>query len=158
VGSTAGLVAAIVVVVATLALAPSVQAVGARVVSGSPRYWRRHPAAWQGIAPADTFGAVFDGANGHVADLTMLEALQARGGRGVRGASRTLARAAAAAWLNAAHDDVGYPWRRAGFGEGGRPGLVNTVNVVFANNDRATMLALATWLDHDNDRAECPLD
>ncbi|QZY27619.1 hypothetical protein [Nocardioides coralli] len=156
--SAASLLTAVIVVIATLVLAPPAQTARKRVVGCTHAYWKHHRDAWQQIAPQHSFGAVFDGAGGRVARLTMLEALRARGGRGVEGAERTLARAAAAAWLNAAHDDVDYPWSHTGFGEGGRPGLVNAVNVAFTNGDRATMLALAGWLDHDSNRTECPLD
>lgn len=151
-GSASSVIAALLVVVAVVLLAPPTPAVSASTVGGTAGYWRHHLDVWPEITPDQAFCSLFDGACGQVAQLTVLQALKARGGRGVEGASRALARAAAAAWLNAAHHDVGYPWRRDGFGRGGRPGLVTVVNVAFANGDETTMLALAAWLDHDSNR------
>ncbi|MDP9431520.1 MAG: hypothetical protein M3P91_02040 [Actinomycetota bacterium] len=45
-------------------------------------------------------------------DVTMEEALQGGGGKGVDGAATILFRAAVASYLNAAHDEIGYPYRR----------------------------------------------
>ena len=150
--------AALVAVIATLSVAPSAQAVGTGHEGCTPGYWKNHTDSWQEAAPGDLFGSAYTSARANVAGVTLLDALSLGGGSGLDGAARILARAATAAWLNAAHDDVGYPWRRVGPGEDGRPGLVATVNAAFESNDRETMLALAAWLDSDNNLAECPLN
>jgi hypothetical protein len=150
--------AALVAVIATLSVAPASQAVGTGHEGCTPGYWKNHTDSWQEAAPGDLFGSAYTSARANVAGVTLLDALGLPGGSGLDGAARILARAATAAWLNAAHDDVGYPWRRVGEGEDGRPGLVSTVNAAFESNNRATMLALASWLDDDNNLAECPLN
>jgi hypothetical protein len=149
---------ALVAVIATLSATTSAQAVGTGHEGCTPGYWKNHTDSWQEAAPGDLFGSAYTSARANVAGVTMLDALGLPGGPGLDGAARILARAATAAFLNAAHDDVGYPWRRVGEGEDGRPGLVSTVNAAFESNDRATMLALASWLDDDNNLAECPLN
>jgi hypothetical protein len=149
---------ALVAVIATLSATTSAQAVGTGHEGCTPGYWKNHTDSWQEAAPGDLFGSAYTSARANVAGVTMLDALGLPGGSGLDGAARILARAATAAYLNAAHDDVGYPWRRVGEGEDGRPGLVSTVNAAFESNNRATMLALASWLDDDNNLAECPLN
>jgi hypothetical protein len=149
---------ALVAVIATLSATTSAQAVGTGHEGCTPGYWKNHTDSWQEAAPGDLFGSAYTSARANVAGVTMLDALGLPGGPGLDGAARILARAATAAFLNAAHDDVGYPWRRVGEGEDGRPGLVSTVNAAFESNNRATMLALASWLDDDNNLAECPLN
>jgi hypothetical protein len=150
--------AALVAVIATLSVAPTAQAVGTGHEGCTPGYWKNHTDSWQEAAPGDLYGAIYTSARANVAGVTLLDALSLPGGSGLDGAARILARASTAAWLNAAHDGVGYPWRRVGAGEDGRPGLVAAVNAAFESNDRATMLALAAWLDSDNNLAECPLN
>ena len=153
-----GVLVALVAVIATMTAAPSAQAVGTGQEGCTPGYWKNHTDNWQEAAPGDLFGSAYTSARANVAGLTLLEALQGGGGPGADGAAKILARAATAAWLNAAHDDVGYPWRRVGPGEDGRPGLVATVNAAFDTGSRAAMLELATMLDNDNNLAECPLN
>lgn len=149
---------ALVAVIATLSVAPSAQAVGTGQEGCTPGYWKTHTDSWQETTPDAMFVSHYSSAAYGAETKTMLEALQGGGGPGLTGAASTLARAAAAAWLNAAHNDVAYPWRRVGPGEDGRPGLVSTVNAAFASGSRSTMLALATRLDNDNNLAECPLN
>jgi hypothetical protein len=149
---------ALVAVIATLSATTAAQAVGTGHEGCTPGYWKNHTDSWQEAAPSDLYGSAYTSARANVAGVTMLDALGLPGGSGLDGAARILARASTAAWLNAAHDGVGYPWRRVGPGEDGRPGLVSTVNAAFESNDRATMLALAAWLDADNNLAECPLN
>ncbi|QCC78503.1 hypothetical protein [Nocardioides daphniae] len=72
------------------------------------------------------------------------------------GAELILARAAAAAYLNAAHEGLGYPWRRWETGLDGRGPLIATVRAALASGDRATILDLASRLDADNNLG-CPL-
>ena len=153
-----GVLVALVAVIATMTVAPTAHAVGTGQEGCTPGYWKNHTDSWQEAAPGDLFGSAYTSARANVAGLTLHEALQGGGGSGADGAAKILARAATAAWLNAAHDDVGYPWRRVGPGEGGRRGLVATVNAAYASGSRATMLDLATRLDNDNNLAECPLN
>ncbi len=122
----------------------------------TPGYWKNHTENWQETSPATTFGSLFTKARTNVKTLTLAQSLAGGGGGGLDGAALILARAATASWLNAAHDDLGYPWRRAGTGLDGRPALVSTVNAAFASGDRATMLELASRLDRDNNLG-CPL-
>ena len=60
-------------------------------------------------------------------------------------------RAAVAATLNAAHEGLGYPLRRAG-----DDGIFAMVNEALASGDRQTMLQLARYLDELNNLG-CPL-
>ena len=64
--------------------------------------------------------------------------------------------ARALAFARAAHEGVGFPWRRFSTGLDGRPPLVETVNDALASGDRATILELAARLDADNNLG-CPL-
>ncbi len=124
----------------------------------TPGYWKTHTDNWEEARPGQLVSKKYSAAAAtSLSTTTLLEALQGGGGPGVEGAERILSRAAVAAYLNAAHDDLGYPWRRNRDGLGGRPPLVDTVNAAFASGDRATMLDLATRLDRDNNLG-CPLN
>ena len=149
---------ALVAVIATMSVAPAAQAVGSGHEGCTPGYWKNHTDSWQEASPGDLFGSLYTSASANVAGVTLLDTLGLPGGPGADGAARILARAATAAWLNAAHDGVGYPWQRFQVGEDGRPPLVATVNAAFESGDRATMLALASMLDDDNNLADCPLN
>jgi hypothetical protein len=124
----------------------------------TPGYWKNHTENWyddpgyQIDANKKTLGSAGFVTTTHDDDL-LLTALSFEGGRGAAGAERILLRAAAAAWLNAAHEGVGYPYRR-----NNEPlYIVATVNAAIASGDRATMLALATLLDDANNLG-CPLN
>lgn len=133
----------------------------------TPGYWKQsqHFDSWQEAQPSSLFTAKFgigtptvDPLNG----LTFLQALQGGGGSDLVGARKILARAATAAYLNAAYDAEDgsamlFPWRRATASEFGRPALVPTVRAAITGTDRAAMLALAAWLDRDNNLG-CPLN
>jgi hypothetical protein len=124
----------------------------------TPGYWKNHTDNWQEAKPSTLFSKRFsEGTTGTLEGVTFLQALKGGGGPGVAGAERILARAATAAYLNAAHEGVGYPWRRNAEGLDGRPPLVETVNDALASGDRSTMLALASRLDDDNNLG-CPLN
>jgi hypothetical protein len=124
----------------------------------TPGYWKNHKDNWQEAKTTTLFSNRFsDGTTGALDGLTFLEALKGGGGPGVAGAELILARAATAAYLNAAHEGVGYPWRRNATGLDGRPPLVDTVVAALESGDRATMLALAERLDADNNLG-CPLN
>lgn len=123
----------------------------------TPGYWKNHTTNWEEAAPTDLFSDVFsDGTSGVLAGLTLEQALAGGGGSGVTGAELILARAAVAAYLNAAHEGVGYPWRRHVEGLDGRAPLVETVVAALESGSRAEMLALARQLDADNNLG-CPL-
>ena len=155
--------------VLTLGLvAPPATAVNAGTTEGcTPGYWKvpQHHDSWQEARPTSPLITRFSAAAAYsnISDMTMVQALGGGGGSGADGAARILARAAVAAWLNAAYDDpaggeaMQYPWRRAADGKEGRPPLVTTVNSALASGDRATMLELAGWLDRDNNLG-CPLN
>jgi hypothetical protein len=145
-----------------VALAGPAQAVNIGNEGCTPGYWKNHPESWQeaGRAAPNTpltydhpstafppFAPTFDLDGDGDAD-TFLDALNYKGGSGVAGAERILLRAAVAAWLNAAHEGVGYPLRRAA--------LVAEVNAAIESGDRQTMLALAAELDRLNNLG-CPL-
>lgn len=144
-------VAMVLAALATFGATPTAQAVNIGYEGCTPGYWKNHTDNWQEMKTDRLFGVVYtSAAPTAVGGLTFLEALSAKGGSGVDGAAGILARASAAAYLNAAHEGLGYPWRRDKTGKDGRPPLVDTVNAAYASGDRATMLALATRLDADN--------
>jgi hypothetical protein len=120
----------------------SAHATGTGTQGCTPGYWKNHTDSWQEANPSQLVKNKYADARANVADWTLLQALQSGGGKGADGAAVILARAAVAAWLNAANDDLGYPWRREQVGVDGRPPLVDTVNAAFASGDRDTMLAL----------------
>jgi hypothetical protein len=130
----------------------------------TPGYWKvkQHHDSWQEAKPGQKLTSKYAQAAlyGSTQNLTLLEALQGGGGGGLDGAAKILARAATAAYLNAAYDDgaghLAFPWRRTEASAWDRPALVETVDAAFASKDRATMLDLASWLDRDNNLG-CPL-
>lgn len=120
----------------------------------TPGYWKTHTDNWEEVNPDDLFS---DGTSAVLVGVTLEQALAGSGGSGVSGAERILARAATAAFLNAAHEGVGFPWRRYSTGLDGRPPLVATVVAALESGSRADMLALAARLDADNNLG-CPLN
>lgn len=149
---------ALVAVFATLNVVQTAEATGTGMVGCTPGYWKNHTDSWEEASSGDLLSSIYSGARANVAGKTLLEALQGGGGPGADGAAVILARAATAAWLNAANDGVGYPWRREFNGLGGRPPLVAYVNAAFASGSRATMIEAASRLDGDNNLAQCPLN
>ena len=124
----------------------------------TPGYWKNHTDSWEEARPDSLFSNKFgtDGTSGYLVGLTFADALNGGGGPGVEGAEKILARAATAAYLNAANEGLGYPWRRTSDGLDGRPPLVPTVRDAIDSGDRDTMLDLAARLDADNNLG-CPL-
>ena len=151
------LVGAFLVSLSIVGVSTAAQANGTGMQGCTPGYWKNHTDSWQEANPSQLVKNKYADATAHVADWTLLEALKAKGGSGVDGASEILVRAAVAAWLNASNDNVGYPWRREQTGLDGRPALVPTVNAAFASGDRDTMIDLAAQLDADNNLG-CPLN
>jgi len=122
----------------------------------SPGYWKNHLDSWEEYTPASTVR------NQHwIASTSPLakynawtfeQALQGGGGPGIDGAAKILLRASTAAYLNAAHEGVGYPYRR--FTD---PGTLKVqIQTAFASLDRDQILALASMLDKANNLG-CPL-
>lgn len=137
-------------------LAGPAQAVNIGSEGCTPGYWKNHTTNWEEYEAGTLVGSVFDfsGAPASVAayaDVTFEEALRLRGGSGLDGATEILLRAAVAATLNAAHEGLGYPLRRAG-----ADGIFAMVNEALASGDREAMLELAAYLDRLNNLG-CPL-
>lgn len=121
----------------------------------TPGYWKNHTQNWEEYTPATPLGAVFTfpASLSSYAGTTMLQGLQLRGGGGTDGAAQILLRASTAAVLNAAHEGLGYPYRRDV-----EPGnIIARVNAALASGDRSAMLTLATELDNANNLG-CPLN
>lgn len=140
----------------------------------TPGYWKNHtsPGVWEEYDPARRLRNVFllparntggpddafTGAHPDVRafmDTTMLQALQGGGGSGITGAARILFRAATAAYLNAAHEGIEFPYGRFE-ARNGNPSLHSLVAGALRSGDRAHMLAVADRLDQANNLG-CPL-
>ena len=144
--------AALLAVVATGALPAAATNIGSQ--GCTPGYWKNHTSSWEEYRPGSLLRNNFAIPNGLAAfrQDTFLDALRYGGGSGVDGGARVLFRATVAAYLNAAHEGVGYPYRR--FREPGD--LRRQVNSALATMNRTTMLALAARLDAKNNLG-CPL-
>jgi hypothetical protein len=133
----------------------------------TPGYWKatQHHDSWQEYTPGQAAGEVFnDGAKTYTNGLTLLEALQGRGGSGDEGAAEILLRAATASLLNAAHEGVDFPLRRDAdtttdpeASPNGGPALIDSVNAALQSGNRTKMLDLAAELDRLNNLG-CPLN
>jgi len=148
------------VVLAMVALAAIASSIPAGAVNignegCTPGYWKNHTENWEEYTVNSLLGNNFaiPGALAQFRDDTFLEALNYGGGSGIQGAARILFRATVASYLNAAHEGVGYPYRR--FTDPGN--LRAQVNAALASLDRQTMLALAAQLDKANNLG-CPLN
>jgi hypothetical protein len=124
----------------------------------TPGYWKNHTDSWEEFTPGTPLNVyasnfTFPDELAQYRTATFLEALSFKGGRGVEGATQILMRAATAAYLNAAHEGIGYPYRRYQ-----DPfNIRDQVNSALASLDRATMLDLAAELDQANNLG-CPLN
>jgi hypothetical protein len=120
----------------------------------TPGYWKNHTSNWQEYSPNQTLDTLFAFPD-QLAEFrtkTLAEALALQGGPGVSGATQILMRASVAAFLNAAHEGLGYPYRRYS-----DPFNIHLqVNNALASLDRATMINLAGVLDAANNLG-CPL-
>jgi hypothetical protein len=144
-----GLVCA-VFTIGGLAAAPGAQATGTGTDGCTPGYWKNHTSNWEEARTTKLVKSAFDvGTFTAVGNMTFLQALQGGGGTGTTGAARILARSAVAAWLNAAHDDLGYPLTRAQ--------IKRMVDAAFASGSRAEMIRVAARLDSLNN-SDCPLN
>jgi hypothetical protein len=121
----------------------------------TPGYWKNHTDNWQEYTTASTLGNNFT--LGQFAtkysSTTFLQALSFKGGSTLDGAFQILMRASVAAYLNAAHEGVGYPLRR--FSEPGE--MQDMINAALASGSRDEMLKLARKLDMYNNLG-CPLN
>ena len=118
----------------------------------TPGYWKQtqHFDSWVGYTPAQTAGSVFSlGGFSSLASKTLAQTLDGSRNSTLTGAATILLRAAVAALLNSTSPDVDYPRTTAE--------IIADVNAALASNDRATILALATALDADNNLT-CLLD
>ena len=118
----------------------------------TPGYWKNHVENWEEYKPTTQLRYIFKATAGtRFATVTVADALSLRGGSGTDGSSQILLRAATASILNAAHEGIGYPYRRVtGFM------IIDKVNKALASGNRATMIELAGVLDAANNSG-CPL-
>jgi len=116
----------------------------------TPGYWKNHLDNWQEYSPDQTLAELFTFPESLASfrTVTLAEALSGGGGSGIDGATRILMRASVAAYLNAAHEGVGYPYRRAQLGP--------RIDAALASGSRAKTIALAAELDRANNLG-CPL-
>ena len=121
----------------------------------TPGYWKNHTDNWEEYSPSTTLGSVFTlpAYASSLSDDTFAEALRYGGGSTLLAKAKTLLHHAVAAVLNAAHEGVGYPYRR--FSDPGQ--IVASTNNALASQDAATMLALKDKWDSANNLG-CPLN
>ncbi|WIO73176.1 Ig-like domain-containing protein [Porticoccaceae bacterium LTM1] len=116
----------------------------------TPGFWKNSVGSWVDtnplVQPTDLVTAWFNLPNGvinnNLGGDTLLDALDYGGGDNLLGAAEILLRAAVASLLNATHSGVDFPWTYQQ--------VVDAVNAALATKDRATILALASDLDADN--------
>jgi hypothetical protein len=120
----------------------------------TPGFWKNNTGAWEEYTPGQTVGSVFEipAFFSELADDTLLDALNYDGGPFPVDMAELLLKQAVAAILNAAHEDIGYPYRRFD------PPLaiIPAVNAALASGDRDTMGDLKDILDEAN-QLGCPL-
>ena len=114
----------------------------------TPGFWKNHQRVWEEYTPSSTLGSVFTFPTelSHLASVTFIEALRWSGGPTLEDAAKNLLKHAVTAFLNAAHDDLGYPYRRFG-----NPFNIQAkVNAALASMNRAQMVNLKDQLDAVN--------
>jgi hypothetical protein len=123
----------------------------------TPGFWKQaqHFDSWEEYTPGTTLGSVFTlpAYASSLADDTFLEALSYGGGPTLLDKAKQLLRSAVAAFLNAASEEVGYPYRR--FADPGN--MLATVNSALASGNKTTIEDLKDDYDAKNDLG-CPLD
>lgn len=150
-----GIAVAAVLLATTFLLAPGAGSTNIGEEGCTPGYWKNHTSNWEEHNPNTKLGNqfTFPDSLASFRTVTFLEALQGGGGPGVAGATKILMRAATAAFLNAAHEGLGYPYRRYN-----EPFNIQAqVNAALASQSRDEILALATTLDDANNLG-CPLN
>jgi hypothetical protein len=131
----------------------------------TPGYWKQtqHFDSYEEYTPDEAIYWVFrhnhvsafDGLPADLAaygNLSMVDALKLKGGPGVTGATEILLRAATAAFLNAASEQIGYPMRR--YNDPGNMGY--RISDALHSGDRDQIIALASELDKANNLG-CPI-
>ena len=114
----------------------------------TPGFWKNSVGSWAATpySPNQRVDSVFTLPGGvlsaQLGDDTLLQALGYPGGNNLLGAARILLRAAVSSILNATHPDVDFPRTDAQ--------VIADVNAALATQNRATILALASQLDADN--------
>src|SRR5688572_12443579 len=90
--------------------APVISATNIGQEGCTPGYWKNHTLNWEEYTPTQTLDELFNFPTSlaSYSDDTLLQALNYGGGSGVEGAAQVLLRAGVAAFLNAAHEGVGY--------------------------------------------------
>ena len=139
---------AVVLLVGTIGGAAVVSAVRTGNEGCTPGFWKNHTEAWEEYAPDQLISSVFSFDAGVYTDLagdTLLEALnypETQNGS----PQQILLKAAVAAILNAASEEIGYPLRR--FGDPGN--IIPTVNALLTSGDEQAMLDFKDILDDAN--------
>jgi len=121
----------------------------------TPGYWKNHTDNWEEYTTATLLTEEFELGQfqANWGTKTFEDALSFQGGPGLDGAFQILMRASTAAFLNAAHEGLGYPLRRYG-----NPGdMQATINEALASGSRSQMLNLAKYYDGLNNLG-CPLN
>ena len=120
----------------------------------TPGFWKNNPGAWEEYSPDQTLGSVFaiPAEFGELADDTLMEALSYGGGSSDLDKARILLRQAVAAVLNAAHEGIGYPYRR----DAAPLMIIPSVNAALASGNTTTMENLKNTLASANELG-CPL-
>lgn len=121
----------------------------------TPGYWKNHTDNWQEYTTSSTLqnNWTLGQFQAKWGSKTFQEALSFKGGSGLDGAFQILMRASVAAYLNAAHEGLGYPLRR--FNDPGNMKVL--INDALASGSRDHMLSLASQLDGYNNLG-CPLN
>lgn len=148
-------IAAVALAMTTMVVAGTASADNIGTDEGcTPGYWKNHTESWEEYGPDLTVAELFPlpASLASLGPMTLEEALGGGGGRGELGGARILLRAAVASFLNAAHEGIGYPYRR--YDEPGNIGP--RITAALASGDRAAMVALAAELDDANNLG-CPL-
>lgn len=120
----------------------------------TPGFWKNNTGAWEEYSPTARLDSVFNipAAFSDLADDTLLSALSYTGGPAVIDKAKLLLHHAVAAVLNAAHEGIGYPYRRFD----APLGIVPSVNSALASGNGSTMTDLKDVLDEANNLG-CPL-
>jgi hypothetical protein len=110
----------------------------------TPGFWKNHPKEWPApYEPGDLFSDVFGVTIAGDEDLTLREALNLGGGDEI-----ALARAAVAALLNAASDEIDFEFTEQE--------VIEKVQAAIASGDPEEIEDLKDELDRENNRG-CPL-
>ena len=118
----------------------------------TPGYWKNHLDSWVTYEPYYGISETIEvppELYAEFVNVSLLDALQLKGGPDVAGAARILLRHTVAALLNMRHPDVNYPLDKEQ--------IKGPVNVALASLDRDRILTVATFLATQNEIG-CPLN